>query len=99
MHPASRSRLIIGVDELLFLLLWSSGYIGSKIGLPLSGNFSSLFFRNVIAVPLVGGRARLRSGWQWPDQRCLLIGFWGIFFGLSLFSRHLNLASARGQQC
>ena len=43
MRPALRARRIIGVDELLFLLLWSSGYIGSKIGLPLSGTFTLLF--------------------------------------------------------
>jgi hypothetical protein len=54
MHPAARTRRIIGADELLFLLLWSSGYIGSKIGLPLSGTFTLLFFRYAIAVLLVG---------------------------------------------
>ena len=53
MHPAARTRRIIGADELLFLLLWSSGYIGSKIGLPLSGTFTLLFFRYAIAVLLV----------------------------------------------
>ena len=57
MHPAARTRRIIGADELLFLLLWSSGYIGSKIGLPLSGTFTLLFFRYVIAVLLVGAYA------------------------------------------
>ena len=61
MHLASRTRRTIGADELLFLLLWSSGYVGSKIGLPLSGTFSSLFFRHVIAVPLVGAYVSLRS--------------------------------------
>jgi hypothetical protein len=54
MHPASRTRRIIVADELLFLLLWSSGYVGLKIGLSLSGTFSLLFFRFVIAVLLVG---------------------------------------------
>ena len=54
MHPAARTRRIIGADELLCLLLWSSGYIGSKIGLPLSGTVTLLFFRYVIVVLLVG---------------------------------------------
>ena len=43
MHMVSRTKRIIVVDELLFLLLWSSGCIGLKIGLSLSGIFS-LFF-------------------------------------------------------
>ena len=79
MHPAARTRWIIGADELLFLLLWSSGYIGSKIGLPLSDTFTLLFFRYVIAVLLVGAYVNLRSEWHWPDQRSLLIGFFGTF--------------------
>ena len=98
MHSAARTRRIIGADELLFLLLWSSGYIGSKIGLPLSGTFTLLFFRYVIVVLLVGAYVSMRSEWHWPDQRSLLIGFLGHFFGLLLFSRRLNLASARGQR-
>lgn len=53
-YPALRKRRISDADELLFLLLLSSGCIGSKIGLPLLGNFSLLFFRYVIAVLLVG---------------------------------------------
>ena len=78
MYPVARTRRIIGADELLFLLLWSSGYIGSKIGLPLSGTFTLLFFRYVISVLLVGAYASLRSNWHWPDQRSLLIGFLGL---------------------
>ena len=65
-QAALRTRRSIGADELLFLLLWSSGYAGSKIGLPLSGTFGLLFFCYVIAVPLVGAYVSLRSEWQWP---------------------------------
>jgi drug/metabolite transporter (DMT)-like permease len=79
MYPAARTRRIIGADELLFLLLWSSGYIGSKIGLPLSGTFTLLFFHYVIAVLLVGAYVNLRSEWHRPDHRSLLIGFLGHF--------------------
>jgi len=82
MRPALRARRIIGVDELLFLLLWSSGYIGSKIGLPLSGTFTLLFYRFVIAVLLVGAYVTMRSEWHWPDRRSLLIGFLGHFLWL-----------------
>ena len=47
--------------------------------LPLSGTFTLLFFRYVIAVLLVGAYLSLRSDWHWPDQRSLLIGFLGLF--------------------
>ena len=97
MYPASSKRRIFVADELLFLLLWSSGYIRLKIGLSLSGTFSLLFFRFVIAVLFVVAYISLQSEWRWPDQRSLLIGP-GILFGLLLFSRHLNLISARGQR-
>ena len=66
MHPASRTRRIIGADELLFLLLLSSGYIGFQIGLPLLTTLSLLFFRYGIAVPLVGAHVSLRFKWHWP---------------------------------
>ena len=59
MYPASSTRRIIVEDELLFLLLWSSGYIGFKTGLSLLGAFSLLFFRFVIAVLLVGAHVSL----------------------------------------
>ena len=72
MHPASRTRRIIGADELLFLLLWSSGYIGSKIGLPLSGAFTLLFSRYVNAVLHVEVYVSWRSKWHWPGWRSFL---------------------------
>ena len=98
MYPASPTRRIIVLDELLFPLLRSSGDIRPKIGLPLSGIFSLLFFLYVIAVVLVGAHASVQSEWHRPDQRSLLTGFLEHFFGLLLFSRLLNLVSARGQQ-
>ena len=96
MHPAARTRRIIGADELLFLLLWSSGYIGSKIGLPLSGTFTLLFFRYVIALLLVGPYVSLRSEWHWPDQRSLLIGFLGHFLWLIAVLKALEFGISAG---
>jgi drug/metabolite transporter (DMT)-like permease len=96
MHPAARTRRIIGADELLFLLLWSSGYIGSKIGLPLSGTFTLLFFRYVIAVLLVGAYVSMRSEWHWPDQRSLLIGFLGHFLWLVAVLKALEFGISAG---
>ena len=77
-YPASRTRRITVADELLFLLLWSSGCIGFKIALSLWGNFSSMFFRFLIAVLLVGAQVSLQSEWHWPDQRSLRIKFYSI---------------------
>ena len=96
MYPAARTRRIIGADELLFLLLWSSGYIGSKIGLPLSGTFTLLFFRYVIAVLLVGAYVSMRSEWHWPDQRSLLIGFLGHFLWLVAVLKALEFGISAG---
>ena len=44
---------ILKVDEILFLLLWCSGYIGAKIGIPLSGTFTLLFYRYLLVFLLV----------------------------------------------
>ena len=77
MHLVSGARRIIDADELLFLLLSSSRCIESKIGSPLSGTFSLLFFRHVMAVPLVGACVSLRFEWHWPDRCGLLIGGFG----------------------
>ena len=38
-----RTKLIIGADELSFLLLWSNGYIGSEANFQLSCTVSLLF--------------------------------------------------------
>lgn len=38
---------ILGL-ELLFVVLWSSGFIGAKYGLPYGGPFTLLFFRYVL---------------------------------------------------
>jgi drug/metabolite transporter (DMT)-like permease len=96
MYPAARTRRIIGADELLFLLVWSSGYIGSKIGLPLSGTFTLWFFPYVIAVLLVGAYVSSRSEWHWPDQRSLLIGFLGHFLWLIAVLKALEFSISAG---
>jgi drug/metabolite transporter (DMT)-like permease len=45
---------IIGL-ELLFVLLWSSGFIGAKYGLPYAGPFTLLLIRYAIVAGLLGG--------------------------------------------
>ena len=90
MCPVARTRRIIGAEELLFLLLWSSSYIGSKIGLPLSGTFTLLFF---LMLHLIRTRIAARvSSLQyfappvtmliaWPvfGEALSLLGFMGLF--------------------
>jgi drug/metabolite transporter (DMT)-like permease len=71
-------------------------YIGSKIGLPLSGTFTLLFFPYVIAVLLVGAYVSLRSEWHWPDQRSLLIGFLGHFLWLIAVLKALEFGISAG---
>ena len=96
MYPASSTRRIIVADELLLLLLWSSGYIGFKIGLSLLGTFSLLFFCFVIAVLLVGAHVSLQSEWHWPDQRSLLIGFFRHFHWLVNVLKALEFGVSAG---
>jgi drug/metabolite transporter (DMT)-like permease len=44
---------ILGL-ELLFVLLWSSGFIGAKYGLPYAGPFTLLLIRYAIVAGLLG---------------------------------------------
>ena len=44
------SHAFIWRDEALFLLLWSSGYIGAKFRLPHAGNYTLLFLRYALFV-------------------------------------------------
>jgi len=45
MTPAIRSLLAV---EAVFLLVWSSGFIGAKYGLPYAGAFTLLFWRYLL---------------------------------------------------
>ena len=40
-------------DELLFLLLWCSGYIGAKLGVPVAGPFTLLLYRFLVMMLVV----------------------------------------------
>ncbi|MGD8712753.1 MAG: DMT family transporter, partial [Thiohalophilus sp.] len=52
--------------ELLFVLLWNSGFIGAEYGLPFSGPWSLLFWRYVILTVLLGCWLGLRGRLIWP---------------------------------
>ncbi len=47
------SRLVAANAPLLFVLLWSTGYIGAKFGLPYAEPFTLLFLRFVLALALL----------------------------------------------
>ena len=69
-------------DEILFLLVWSSGYIGAKIGVPLSGTFTLLFYRYIIVVLIAALVISWRSEWRKPDANSFLLGFFAHFVWL-----------------
>lgn len=52
--------------ELLFVLLWNSGFIGAEYGLPFSGPWSLLFWRYLILTALLGLWLWLRGRLVWP---------------------------------
>ena len=69
-------------DEALFLLLWSSGYIGAKLGVPLAGTFTLLFWRYAVVLGVVAIIVTWRGEWRRPDAGTLLTGFWAHFVWL-----------------
>ncbi|MBD3669300.1 MAG: DMT family transporter [Gammaproteobacteria bacterium] len=54
--------------ELLFVLLWNSGFIGAEYGLPFSGPLSLLFWRYLILAGLLGTWLALRGRLNWPGR-------------------------------
>jgi drug/metabolite transporter (DMT)-like permease len=69
-------------DEALFLLLWSSGYIGAKLGVPLAGTFTLLFWRYAVVLGVVALIITWRGEWRRPDAGTFLTGFWAHFVWL-----------------
>ena len=64
--------------ELLFVVLWSSGFTGAKYGLPYAGSFTLLFIRYVLVATLLfvwlSYRGELRLHSRAAIARCALIG-------------------------
>jgi len=85
-------------EEALFLLLWCSGYIGAKIGVPLSGTFTLLFYRYLVVIAVVGVYVTLKSQWQRPNRDSFVIGFFAHFVWLVVilksFEYGMNAGSA-----
>ena len=76
------SHAFIRRDEVLFLLLWSSGYIGAKFGLPHAGNYTLLFLRYVLCVEVAVFVVSIRGDWQHPYISTFITGFLAHFVWL-----------------
>jgi drug/metabolite transporter (DMT)-like permease len=55
-----RSRLL--VMEVLFVLLWNSGFIGAEFGLPFAGPFTLLFWRYLALAVVLAVLCRVQTG-------------------------------------
>ncbi|AXY43403.1 DMT family transporter [Halomonas sp. JS92-SW72] len=66
MPPASRAAsLWLAAMPLLFVVLWSTGFIGAKFGLPYAEPFTFLFIRFLLTLALLVPLAHWLSG-EWP---------------------------------
>jgi len=58
---------ILGL-ELLFVLLWNSGFIGAEYGLPYAGPWALLFWRYTVLAALLGLWLWARGRLDWPGR-------------------------------
>ena len=65
--PRSLDRLAIFAAPGVFLVLWASGFIGAKYGLPYAEPMTFLFYRMVAVVALIGLIVLLTRP-AWPDS-------------------------------
>ncbi len=85
-------RVIGGVLglELVFVLLWNSGFIGAEYGLPYTGPWTLLLWRYVALSGLLVVWLVVSGRWGWPDGRTIgrtaLVGVLahGMWLGLVL---------------
>ncbi|QBF33951.1 DMT family transporter [Thalassococcus sp. S3] len=56
----------------LFVVLWSSGFVGAKFGLDYAGTFTVLFWRYVLVVAVLGLIVTLTRNWQRIPRGVLL---------------------------
>ncbi len=55
--------------ELVFVLLWNSGFIGAKYGLPYTGPWTLLLWRYAALAGLLGLWLVASGRWAWPGRR------------------------------
>ena len=91
---ATRKDLLIALMPGVFVLLWSTGFIGAKLGTPYAPPFTFLLLRFVVVGgTLLATAVVLRSPWPRRDQlgRIALVGLLihgaylgGVFLAISL---------------
>ena len=87
---------ILRPEEILFLLIWSSGYIGAKIGVPFADTFTLLFYRYGLVLLAVAAIVSWRREWRAPDAASLSIGFMAHFLWLILVIKAIELGLNAG---
>ncbi len=63
-------RGVLGL-ELLFVLLWNSGFIGAEYGLPYTGPWTLLLWRYAALSGLLGIWLVVTGRWVWPGRRAV----------------------------
>jgi len=83
----------------VFVLLWSTGFIGAKLGLPYAEPFTFLLWRyGILSIILVAASFALRAPWPSSKAQTLRIAFTGLmvhgsYLGGVFFAIHLGLSA------
>ena len=64
--PTHLTRFVIASAPILFVLLWSTGFIGARYGMPYIEPLTFLMVRMALVVPVMGAIA-LAMGARWPN--------------------------------
>jgi drug/metabolite transporter (DMT)-like permease len=64
--PTHLTRFVIASAPILFVLLWSTGFIGARYGMPYIEPLTFLMVRMALVVPVMGAIA-LIMGARWPN--------------------------------
>ncbi|MBK9117193.1 MAG: DMT family transporter [Betaproteobacteria bacterium] len=85
--PAATGARGAALFPALFVLLWSTGFIAAKYGLPYAPPFSFLFYRFALvsvlmaALAFVTGARRPRSLREWRDLALVALGVHALYLG------------------
>lgn len=72
-------RLLAKVAPLLFVFLWSTGFLGAKLGLPHAGPLAFLLVRYLLVITLMASVAiMLRAPWPRDGRQWFHIGISGL---------------------
>lgn len=85
-----------------FVLLWSTGFIGSKLGAPYADPFVFLSIRFLMVLPFLGAIAWLARA-RWPDNpriilHCIITGFLihGVYLGGVFWAIDVGMPASAG---